>query len=260
MGDGLFVSSRRPPHLVGMHAIPQTTTAPVHAQTTAREQPKRLCGDAPALSPDRSNKHNHDRRRGWSSSRWLVWTAARKRRISSRHPATRLSSSGSLPSVLTRRLRNASSCCAFISAVDARRPKHAIADDLLILARGHRMADFLRQLLADHSPFPHAASPHRERHKYEERQEDGEPYQRVADECIEKPDVGRGLVPGRRLAFGGTGQREKERQCVVQHVCRDGKNEPDDRREDPDPPAPRLDGETKGCAENSGEHRVPTEP
>jgi len=33
--------------------------------------------------------------------------AARRRRISSRHPATRLSSSGSLPSSLTRRLRNA---------------------------------------------------------------------------------------------------------------------------------------------------------
>src|SRR6516165_10520905 len=63
--------------------------------------------------------------------------------------------------------------CSSSYPVDAARPKHAIADDLLILARGHRMADFLRQLLADHSPFPHAASPHRERHKYEERQEDG---------------------------------------------------------------------------------------
>src|SRR5215813_2192263 len=94
-------------HLVGMHAVPQTTTAPGARANDGSEQPKRLCGDAPALSPDRSNKHNHDRRRGWSSSRWLVWTAARKRRISSRHPATRLSSSGSLPSVLTQHFADA---------------------------------------------------------------------------------------------------------------------------------------------------------
>ena len=42
--------------------------------------------------------------------------ASRKRRISSRHPATKLSLSGSPPSSCTRRLRKASSCCAFTSA------------------------------------------------------------------------------------------------------------------------------------------------
>jgi hypothetical protein len=44
--------------------------------------------------------------------------ATRKRRISSRHPATKLSLSGSPPSSSTRRLRNASSCCAFTSAAE----------------------------------------------------------------------------------------------------------------------------------------------
>src|SRR5262249_47282864 len=47
--------------------------------------------------------------------------------------------------------------CSSSYPVDAARPKHAIADDLLILAGCHRMADFLRQLLADHSPFPRRA-------------------------------------------------------------------------------------------------------
>jgi hypothetical protein len=38
--------------------------------------------------------------------------------MSSRHPATKLSRSGSPPSLRTRRLRNASSFCAFTSAAD----------------------------------------------------------------------------------------------------------------------------------------------
>jgi hypothetical protein len=45
--------------------------------------------------------------------------ASRKRRMSSRHPATKPSRSGSPPSFRTRRLRNASSFCAFTSAADA---------------------------------------------------------------------------------------------------------------------------------------------
>src|SRR5262249_56362876 len=86
--------------------------------------------------------------------------------------------------------------CSSLYPVDAARPEDAIVDDLSVLALAHRTPNFLRQLLADHPPFPHAASPHRERHEHEERQEDGEPHQRVADEGIEKPDVWRRLVPG----------------------------------------------------------------
>src|SRR5215472_7733454 len=249
------------PHLVGMPAIPQTTTAP---GARANDGLRRRAGTLPG-----SQQQAQSRSPAWLEFQPVARLDGRPQTpdlvppsrdeavelgVLAVGPHTALAERELMLRIYQRRR------CSSSYPVDAARPKHAIADDLLILARGHRMADFLRQLLADHSPFPHAASPHRERHKYEERQEDGEPHQRVADECIEKPDVGRGLVPGRRLAFGDTGEREKERQCVVQHVCRDGKDEPDDRREDPDPPAPGLDGETKGCAENSGEHRVPTEP
>ena len=53
--------------------------------------------------------------------------------------------------------------------VDAARSQHAIAYNLLVLARAHRAPDFSCQLLADHSPLPHAASPHCERHDQKER-------------------------------------------------------------------------------------------
>jgi len=58
-------------HLVGMHAIPQTTTAPGaranDGSGAAETALRRRAGTLPC--PDRSSKHNHDRRRGWSSSR-----------------------------------------------------------------------------------------------------------------------------------------------------------------------------------------------
>src|SRR5580693_5383361 len=41
--------------------------------------------------------------------------------------------------------------------VDAARSQHAIAYNLLVLARAHRALDFSCQFLADHSPLPHAS-------------------------------------------------------------------------------------------------------
>src|SRR3979411_1610484 len=88
--------------------------------------------------------------------------------------------------------------CAGTSRIDAARPEYAIADDVMVLARAYRSPDFLSQFLTDHAPFPDAAAPYRERHDQEERQEDHELRQCVADEVLEKPGVGRGLgLPGR---------------------------------------------------------------
>lgn len=109
-------------------------------------------------------------------------TRLRKRRMSSRHPATKLSSSGSPPSSCTRRLRNASSCCAFTSAADicgrvlSMRRVRSIRSSTngSVLLRCHRAPDFVRQLLADHTSFPQSASPHCKRHDQPEWSESRE--------------------------------------------------------------------------------------
>src|SRR5262245_20408458 len=54
------------------------------------------------------------------------------------------------------------------SGIDAARPKHAIAGDVVILVRAYRSPDFARQLLADHPPLPDAAAPYRERQNQKE--------------------------------------------------------------------------------------------
>ena len=56
-------------HFVGMHAIPQTTIAPgarASDGSGAAETASRRRAGAPAPHPDRSNKYNHDCRRGLS--------------------------------------------------------------------------------------------------------------------------------------------------------------------------------------------------
>ena len=56
-------------HLVGVHAIPQTTIAPgarASDGSGAAETASRRFADAPHC-PDRSNRHNHNCRRGLSS-------------------------------------------------------------------------------------------------------------------------------------------------------------------------------------------------
>ena len=126
--------------------------------------------------------------------------------MSSRQPATSVSCSGSPPASRTRRLRNASSCCAFTSAADARgcrrsmRRVRSMRSPTMspILVRAHRPPDFLRQLLADHPPLPHAAAPQRKRHDQQERQEDRELEQAADHEGLEKPEIGE-----RRSCRGG---------------------------------------------------------
>ena len=54
--------------------------------------------------------------------------------------------------------------------VDTAGNEHAVCDDVPVLARTHRPPDFPGQLLADHPPFPHAASPQRKRRNQKEWQ------------------------------------------------------------------------------------------
>ena len=99
--------------------------------------------------------------------------------------------------------------CARSHAGSMRRVRSiAIADDVIVLVRGHRMPDFVRQLLADHPSLPHAATPHRHRHDQEEGQEDHELRQCFSDEILEKPDIERRLV--RRAAAC---RRQHPRAC-----------------------------------------------
>src|SRR5712691_9724873 len=142
--------------------------------------------------------------------------------------------------------------------VDATRAQHAVGDDLRVLARAHRAPDFPGELLADHSPFAHAASPQRQRREQEERQEDRELEQRAADEGLHKPQVER--IGGRRRLTRRDGrERHDERQRVVDHVCRNRQNEAGDRREDADPGAPRLHRDAEEGAEDARGHRVAAE-
>ena len=147
--------------------------------------------------------------------------------------------------------------CAGYRLVDAPRPQCAIPQDLLILGRHYCASDFLRQLFTDHPPFPHAASPQRQRNDDEERQEDYCLSQAFAHEGVKKPYGREGLVLWRRLA---PDKRGEKRQGVVQHVCRDGNRQPADRCEDASPPAPNLNGDTKECAEHGGKQCMPAEP
>ena len=49
-----------------------------------------------------------------------------------------------------------------VRPVDATCPHHAIPDNLLVLLRGDRAPDFVRQLFTDYASFPYAASPDHE--------------------------------------------------------------------------------------------------
>src|SRR6267154_6403701 len=66
-------------------------------------------------------------------------------------------------------------------------------------------------------------------------------------------------LPIWRHACGSARERDEQRQRVVQHVGRDGQHEPGDRREDADPPAPRLNREPERRAEDAGEQGVSSE-
>src|SRR5262245_28061094 len=102
--------------------------------------------------------------------------------------------------------------CAGPGGIDAARPKHPIADDVVVLVRAYRLPDLARQLLADHAPFPDAAAPYRERQDQKERQEDRELQQRVVDEALEKQILERRLVRWRRQALGGARKRDEQRE------------------------------------------------
>src|SRR5258705_10349875 len=65
---------------------------------------------------------------------------------------------------------------------------------------------------------------------------------------------------GRRLALCCPGQREKQRQRIVEQMGRDRENEPHERRDIPQPGAPRLQSETKESTEHTGEQGGSPEP
>src|SRR3981081_2128453 len=64
----------------------------------------------------------------------------------------------------------------------------------------------------------------------------------------------------RRLARGSALEGDEERQRVVQHVCRNGQDQPGDRREDANPLAPGLNCKPEGRAKDASKQGVPTEP
>ena len=59
--------------------------------------------------------------------------------------------------------------CARSSRIHSACPEYTIADDVIVLAGTYCPPDLFGQLLADHRSFPHAATPHRQRHDQEER-------------------------------------------------------------------------------------------
>src|SRR6516162_9477633 len=159
-------------HLVGMHAIPQTTTAPGArandgsgaAETALRRRAGTLPGSqqqAQSRSPAWLEFQPVTRLDGRPQTPDLVPPSRDKAvelGVLAVGPHTALAERQLMLRIYQRRR------CSSSYPVDAARPKHAIADDLLILARGHRMADFLRITRRSHTPLRHT-----ERHKYEER-------------------------------------------------------------------------------------------
>src|SRR5262249_13334119 len=105
----------------------------------------------------------------------------------------------------------------------------------------------------------HATSPQSKRGDQEKRQEDRKLEQGAAQEGIQKIDVGR-IRYGWGFTRGGGCERCKQRHCVVDHVCRNGQNDPADGREDADPPTMRLHRDPKKRAEDARGHCVSSEP
>src|SRR5262249_61701228 len=138
-------------------------------------------------------------------------------------------------------------------------PPRAVGADPPVLAGPPRAAPLAGELLTDHLPLPHATSPQSKRGDQEKRQEDRKLEQGAAQEGIQKIDVGR-IRYGWCFTRGGGCERCKQRQCVVDHVCRNGQNDPDDGREDADPPTMRLHRDPKKRADDARGHCVSSEP
>src|SRR5512132_548277 len=107
---------------------------------------------------------------------------------------------------------------AGLQSVDASGAEHAIADNVAVLVRAHRAANFISQLVPDHAALPYPAAPQRNRQYQNERQEDHELKQTAADECFDKAHVGKRFILCRRLAGGGALQRSDKRQDVEERV------------------------------------------
>ena len=120
--------------------------------------------------------------------------------------------------------------------VDASGAEHAIADNVAVLVRAHRAANFISQLVPDHAALPYPAAPQRNRQYQNERQEDHELKQTAADECFDKAHVGKRFILCRRLAGGGGLQRCDKRQDVEERVRHDREHQSGKRREHAQPP------------------------
>src|SRR6266550_3952771 len=57
-----------------------------------------------------------------------------------------------------------------------------------------------------------------------------------------------------------TEDSSSQRQRIVEHVCRDGQDQPRDRCQDTKPSPPRLNRDSKECAESPSEQRVSPQP
>src|SRR5499427_8641462 len=72
---------------------------------------------------------------------------------------------------------------AGLQPVDATGTEHVIADNVAVLVRAHRAANFIGQLVSDYTALPNPAAPQRNRQYQKKRQEDHELKQTAADEC-----------------------------------------------------------------------------
>src|SRR5262249_21772753 len=82
----------------------------------------------------------------------------------------------------------------------------------------------------------------------------------MAPERFEKVYIRRRLVLPRWFASGDTCDCGNQWERIVDHVCCNCEDEPEDRREDAHPSAPRLQSEPEEGAEHASEHCVAAEP
>src|SRR6478735_5026540 len=118
--------------------------------------------------------------------------------------------------------------CAAPHAVDTACAQDTVANDLLILGWSHCVPDLASQLLTDDAPFPHAAAPQCKADYEQKWQEDHELEHTAAQEGVQEPNIGVGLMPGWRLSRSRSRKCGKQWQGVVQHVRGDRKRDPDD--------------------------------
>src|SRR5262249_1406806 len=84
---------------------------------------------------------------------------------------------------------------AGLQPVDASGTENAIADNVAVLVRAHRAANFIGQFVSDHTALPHPTAPQRNRQYQKKRQEDHELKQTATDERFDKAQVTKSVPP-----------------------------------------------------------------